>query len=518
MRQYRFITLIMIAVGASWIDGHAVTRDDPPRLLLNTVARNTTPITGLYHDMYRNNAGAMVFMDSITISNVTISYSHESLIQPVKVQMGRGGDNLTLHADSYCKMSPLTAVWGIADYTKGHTYGVSFTDCIDYEMLAPYVMGDDRGGRISAQSYIFGGGWSHIYGKWTVGMQAKYRAEIAHRSVDPRIRDIVSDLDIHMGLTRRLHGSYVIGANIALKIYNQNSDVVFLNPVNTTQTFVYAGMGTHFARFTGNKVDESGHRAMAFSAGLQLLPVTPEGLIINAKYSLLSTDLRLRDLNNLTPGKTSTTTLQANIGWMRPLDGQWKIFPLLNARLHNRQGTENLLGTGVGDDYSVIGKRKNYIHRTASFSATCPVEWQARNRRFILTASPEVTYTTDKEELIAPSRKLLINSTTFSFDVNTLIKATLHSYITINTGLKLTDPTPKTPTWGDLDTLSGAGAALKHNYSMLCARNTCFTASASYSLLVSRVLYTLSAGYRHISYNHVNNKGNRYCIAITASF
>lgn len=177
-----------------------------------------------------------------------------------------------------------------------------------------------------------------------------------------------------------------------------------------------------------------------------------------------------------------------------------------------------IFGSGVGDDYSVIGKRQNYKHRVMSISAACPVEWISSGRIITVTAIPEMNYTDDKESLLEPSRQLHVNTTTISMGVHSLIHISSRGYLTFQTGYSHAHPSAKTPRWGSLDLTTGSGAALKHNYEMLNSSNNCISASASWSILISRVVYTLSVAYRHIEYDRLNNNGNLVTISISASF
>ena len=109
-------------------------------------------------------------------------------------QLGDGHSLFNVFAGSYTRLSPVSVVWGTASFTTGRYNSIRWSDCIDYLRIAPYVLGDEAGGNLSTRRYTFSGGYSRRYGSWTVGADAAYRAEIAYRNHDPRIKTIVSDL------------------------------------------------------------------------------------------------------------------------------------------------------------------------------------------------------------------------------------------------------------------------------------------------------------------------------------
>lgn len=250
---------------------------------------------------------SMACMDSISISNCTLSFDHTSQAHPTMAQTGSGHTDYLLGVNSYYKLGLKSTVWGEADYTKRLIRDISFNNCLDYEFIAPYCMGDDTGGDISTQRYRFGGGWNGTFGKWMFGIEGKYRAEIGYRSHDPRVRDIVSDLDIAIGVSRRVNSGHRVAINLGVKVYNQNCDVEFLNEANSISTLVYSGMGEYFKRFTGNTVSATAYSGNTYKIGIDYIPaIDTDGLFGHLEAQISLCDMFLREHNNATGGYTST--------------------------------------------------------------------------------------------------------------------------------------------------------------------------------------------------------------------
>lgn len=467
-----------------------------------------SPAGALVRSYYTAGPATMPWRDSISVSNVAATFDIERQSSPVIVQEGDGHNLYRLEAESYYKMSGATTVWGNAGFTSGVTKNVKWADCIDYSLLAPYMIGDDTGGNMTRQRYTFGGGWARHYGLWTVGASASYRAETAHRAHDPRVRDIVSDLTISVGGARTLGTRYMVAIDGSLRIYHQDCDVDYYNPANTILTRMLTGMGSVYNRFDNNMANSTGHNLTGWSAGVTFAPVSHgDGISARVSFTSNSASLVLRQFNNLTLGTTSTSLLDGSVSWRLNSARRVSFMPTIKASASKREGTENLFGTSSGTSYEKVGSRSNYSHDMMEAMVIVPVEWRV-NRKVSLTATPAGSYSNDKESLKEPVRCLEVSRTTGSLDLASTMRLGSVTMLTIGIDGAFSSASPKTPRWGNLNLDEPLSHAVKSNYDMLSADATHAGARVSISRIISGKILSFDARYAYTNYcgqGHTNS-------------
>ncbi len=362
------------------------------------------PVSVLERSFYAYTPATMQWLDSLTISSVRAGYSYLTLSEPFQPESGDGFSGFTIGAQSYYKLSSTSTVWGSASYKSTQTRDVSRSNAIDYDLLAPYVLGDTVGGSITSQRYSFSGGWSLLYGRWSLGVDASYRAEVAYRSHDPRVHDIVSDLTLRASVGRRLTDRIVAGVGLGFRTYNQVSEVEFVNPMNDIQTYPFTGLGTYYNRFAGNSNKSAAHSLTAFSAVAQLISLTPTGPRIAARYTRSHAALRLRGYNNITLAFTDTDLLEFQAALGFALSPRWLVLPAVSGVYRSRSGVEQLFGSAIGSGYEKIGERPNYSSAATVVRASIPIQYSRGYTS--LTFSPAFTRLSYSQSLREPQRKV----------------------------------------------------------------------------------------------------------------
>ena len=172
---------IFIILGAAAAYGRPQDGDS----ILNLKTDRESPLGVSLRRYYMSGASTMHFADNKSISTAGLTVDIDRSDIAVMAQNGSGHNLYGLSAETYYKLSPVSTVCGHAGYHNGKSRDIVFSDVIDYDAVAPFVLCDDTGGDLSRQRYDFGGGWNRIYGSgWSLGVQADYSATVAHRSVD----------------------------------------------------------------------------------------------------------------------------------------------------------------------------------------------------------------------------------------------------------------------------------------------------------------------------------------------
>lgn len=473
-----------------------------PVELLPEIQRLALPIEQERTKTYTDNPAQMFYRDSITLSSAVASADILRQQKPVMEQLGTGHTLFGLNAQSYTRLNSVSVVWGAAEFRTGNYRELRWTDCIDYERVAPYVLGDEVGGNLSTRRYTFSGGYSRQYADvWTIGADAAYRAEIAYRNHDPRVKTVVSDLDLRFGVARAMGGS-TVGISAGLNVYNQNCDLDFYNPINDINTYTLTGLGTYYRRFMGNTNKNSGYQSLGYSVSAQWLPKDGNGLSAQVSVKGYRMNQMLRNFNNLTLGYTDNNTIAASAAWRMNLSPTLTFRPMIGGQLFTRKGTENLFGTTAGSSYDKIGDRKPYTHNMANVSIALPL--QLNFGQSYLTFAPSATYDYNLEKYNSPKRRLCSSRITPALlaDFSSRNSTWLWN-VSCNGFYGITSS--EEPILTDLDLSSTLGKCVEHSFNMLSTNRTGFGISAKFGRTVKSIVLSISASYNYTNYNGQGN-------------
>ncbi len=197
---------------------------------------------------------------SLTTVHIIGTYNRDRH-QPTS--LGNGFAEFSIGADSYIRLAENAkkkarkkekeysdVFWGKAHYTYGQKQAVIGNETSDYLMLFPYIMSDTAGGDLTYEEYSFGGGYARGNDKIRWGASLDYVAKQEYRKVDPRPRNITSDLNIEASMAFRLPGRYFLGFGIEGGLYNQSNQVVFYNPLGGPPTYNMTGLESYLSRFS----------------------------------------------------------------------------------------------------------------------------------------------------------------------------------------------------------------------------------------------------------------------------
>lgn len=470
-------------------------------LTLSDVQRLALPADRSLRTAYESNPAAMSYRDSLSVSDFTVKGEWADEEKPVMEQEGDGRRGLSLGASSYAHLGERSVVWGAAAFLTGSRRNVRWTDCIDYRRVGPYVLGDEAGGNLSVRRYTFSGGYAHSFGRWTFGAEGAYRAEIAYRNVDPRVKTVVSDLDLNVGATFRPTLKSMVGLTGGLKIYNQSCDLDFYNPANQINTYTLTGLGTYYHRFMGNTNKNSGYKSLGYHLGLQWLPVGGNGLRVQGVWSHYRMEQQLRSFNNITLGYTDNDELSFKAAYAIPLTSSILFSPEISGSTFSRKGTENLFGTSAGASYDKIGSRTPYSHDRKDATLLLPLQF-GRSGSF-LTLIPSVGWSDDCEKYTEPYRRLSVSHLTSGLTVDWSTVTAKKWLWNLTAGGNYAKASAENPVLTDLDTTDALGRCIVGNYEMLSADRAGVRGSAGVSRPVSGFILSCELSYNMTDYiNH----------------
>ena len=313
-----------------------------------------------------------------------------------EVEKGNGFFSQEADVQSFLRLSGKTAVWGSAGYLTGKQKNIRWNSTSDFDLLKPYVLADSVGGDTRQERYHFAGGYATQLNHWLLGAEMLFRASQEYRDVDPRMRGVVNDLTIRLGTAYNAAG-YHWAIGFQGNIYKQTNSVVFYRELGVVPEYQMTGLGTEYARFSGDK------RTLYYKGEGKklLLDVTPseeKGIYGHIEAGENRYRRVLAELNSMPLTDMYVNSLNTILGWKNEA---WTI----DARFDyaERLGDEHIAGTSASTYFPTIGRRtmyKNHLLNTslgAMFNRKGCVDW---------TISAHGGYLLDHERYVYPERRM----------------------------------------------------------------------------------------------------------------
>ncbi len=333
-------------------------------------------------------------------SQAGIGYHHHGEEEAQRLALGEGSDYGFFSAESYRHLSPRSSVWGKAGYQRGKVRNVVWNSSSDLDYIYPYITADSLGGDLTSETYTFGGGYGQQRNTWTWALEADIRAQHEYRDVDPRPRNITTQLQFGGGVGFNT-GKYLTGLAFKVEIYKQRGNVDYYNPLGVKSEYHLSGLGSHYARFTGND-SGSQYRGSGYTLSFTFSPRKGrEGWFASAEYQFRKVEKILISFNNLPLQHIKPQTLTAHIGHTAARNTlHWGLAGHLFYQY--RPGTESIVGEKLSNIYAVEGHLKMYEYSRLSARADGYVGRQTSRHSW--NAAPWVEYSRQTEDYLYPKQ------------------------------------------------------------------------------------------------------------------
>lgn len=320
-------------------------------------------------DFYHASPVAMLHYEAHSLSSVALRVDLRREQQAALQAVGDSSTEGSFRAGSYLRLDDRSIVWADARYVRGNRRNVCWNSTADYLLLYPYVLADSVGGDLSTEEYAFGGGYARRFGRFDLAIRADYRAGQEYRQVDPRPHNVVSDFTLHFGAGVEF-AHYLLGADLAGRLYKQQQSVKFLNPrgANTSELFM-TGLGGYFYRYSGMEDRLVDYDGKAFRAGLHLTPLAGSGWYVRLACGDFRTDRLYRQNNHIPVGSLRTRESTVAAGYRA---ARWSL--RAGAGYELREGTEMIADrNGQG---RIVDEQLMYRNRLWRADAEATVEWR----------------------------------------------------------------------------------------------------------------------------------------------
>jgi len=429
--------------------------------VLRRIREHQLPELSFVSSVYQNPAVHYYAHDS-SLTELMLKGDYKKQDEATFLQEGDGRRGYTFNASSFMKVDSVTRIWGSAYYKNGTKKNVKWNESSDFSIVYPYVMADSIGGDLSSEEYYFSGGYAHKFNRFTWGIEGNYRALLEYRNVDPRPKNICSDLNVSTGIAVSLNKNYSAGISLFLQKYKQTNEVEFLSELGAARVYHFTGLGMDYTRFSGGMTDTY-YNGQSYGASVQLLPADKSGFYSSLSFRQFSLEKIISSLNELPLANVSEQTFSSEVAYRQfSEDKEWGIKGLF---LHkNRTGTENLFGDPASNIYPQIGKVEQYGNKQTSALLSAYYSGVALSSyRFFLM--PGIGYESLNMSYKYPSRS--IDNSALSTHLTTEIARTIKkSMFRIGAGFSYLKGIDSKMKLDDINEI-GVKSMLESNYSFL---------------------------------------------------
>ncbi len=375
MKVKSYILVITLALATSCYAA------DSTAIIKRIAVNENTAADRLFNGVYENpSLNGYHYKHSLT--HVGVNYIYNTGREALIPQTGSGYMGGDVNVSSFNIISK-GALWGGASYTRGKIYNMQFNETSDYMRLAPYIMADSVGGNLSTQSYKINGGFNiHLPHKFDIAADAAYRATIDARQVDPRPKNIVSDLKAKVATSYGITDTLRIGVHVGASIYNQTNTLKFYSEKGVPSVVHLTGLGNRYVRFDGSNTSTV-YNGYSAEAGASLLSLKA-GWNASVNYRYSSYTNIISTLNNLPMAESREHAAYADLSYHFIMGSRFSSVGLQGGYV-NRAGVENIFGDAADNIYPIIGSIRQYRIQQANGCLAANYGFAKGINRFALT-------------------------------------------------------------------------------------------------------------------------------------
>ncbi|MBB5636921.1 hypothetical protein HDF26_001749 [Pedobacter cryoconitis] len=421
---------------------------------------NNAPVS-LFTDVFYNSPALKYFARNNSLTQLSLGFNQykQDLYQ---VQKGSGQKVFGFEADAYQK-NKKDVVWGNASYQNGKRYQVNWNESSDLQLIYPYVMADTVGGDLSYEEYAFSGGYALKLNQTTLGITGKYRALIEYRNIDPRPKNVTSDLEISIGVSHPVNRAYEIALGLSARKYTQDNQLKFFSELGGPVVYHMVGMGVANQLLTGNKLNAF-YDGSGSGIQVQLIPMNKNGFFSSFAYNRFSFEKVIRDLQALPVSDLTATTIKGEFAYLKN-NGQNHYGIKASILKEQRIGVESRFDNRGPDNYVKISSDKRYRNDRSDLNLAF-IYGQQKNKDLSWTVNANLGLLSNETQYIEPTRSMEFSAIHTTIDAQFSLPAG-QSLIQAGAGFTLLRNTKGTKSWPDLVSASAAQQMLLTNFAYL---------------------------------------------------
>ncbi len=272
-----------------------------------------------------------------------------------------------VYAQSIYDLNEVSRVFGEASYEWEQSKERKWVENADYALLYPYLTCDTIGGGMRTERYGFRGGyrWRKAPVIWHLALQ--YRALQSYRSVDPRPKNKVADLQVEgsVGYTDARYAYSFVGS---VGRYKQNNDISFYSEEGNATVYHLVQPNEDYVRFAGSFTSSYYHGITV--SGAWLMQPVRQGVLAGVDYRYMGVTKELSSATSTPIAQLQTHTVAVQVGYAVP---QGRV--VLSGEYGLRLGTQYVYGDVAGNYYYLLYRSPNYREQTAAVVLTGSYRW-----------------------------------------------------------------------------------------------------------------------------------------------
>ena len=318
-------------------------------IMYRTYISDDPLLSVLYENAFNIHPASMLVSPLPSISTAAIEGLYSDASRALVPENGKGLLQGSFKANSFVRLSKTSSIDGGVQYSRAVKKSIYLNETADYDLLYPYVLADTLGGDMQHESYNFNGSWTHLENDFIYSIDGLYKATHEYRNIDPRPRDIASNLKIR-GAIGCKKDNWSLLAYLGYRKYRQKQSVDFVSPIGANTTLFHAtGLGHDYYRFRSTGVFASTlYSGQGFQSGIIFDGLIKSGI----DYEYLSITRYLSNQNDAPITSLGINTLHSFVSYA-PAE---KIAMNINLDYCFRKGRENVI------DCAVSGVYKNLLH------------------------------------------------------------------------------------------------------------------------------------------------------------
>jgi len=381
-------------------------------------------------------------------------------------QKGSGNNGYQIEADSYLKSNSSSTLWGKAYYRNEKQTRVNYNESNDYDLIYPYVMADTIGGDLLSETYFFSGGFTKQLESFQYGLYASYRGLQSYRDRDPRPKNISSDIDAVLSISKPIYKQYDIALDLKFRKYNQNNDLQFVSELGAPLVFHDAGLGVYNSLLAGNRT-KAYYNGHAFGGQLNIAPNDRNGFITQIGYKQFEFYKLLSNI--IFPiVEVTDNTFNVLIGYTKEDITQNFAIKLgafhskrsgLEAKFNNRDASVSI--EKISEDIRYISEQKTLNLQAIYGRKAAKLDWYIQGNAKL---------SQQNQQYISPDRKFEYSNLLLGLNLRG-IKTFQTTMLTAQLGIKKLQNLTGDYYWNDLNNQTGIYEMLTANYASLTASN-----------------------------------------------
>ncbi|TCI94320.1 hypothetical protein EYW44_02960 [Tenacibaculum sp. M341] len=313
------------------------------------------------------------------------------------IQKPNQEENVQLSASSFFPTDSVTTLWGKVSYQNLKQRNVVLNESIDYDLLYPYLTADTVGGDLNNEKYYFSGGYAKTLGKVNLGAFLSYRATLASRSRDPRVRNVSSDLELKAGIAfNDFIGSYV-GAYANYQKYSQSNSLRFFSIISNPVVYHLNGLGYFNSLLRGSRLDAF-YEGSGYGAGFQFSPTKNQDIWFTLDYKQLEIGKFITEELSTQSSVLTNRNLDVHLLKLFKRENSSTLGVKLSYRSSEKVGVESILSARNGIGLQILAQNENYLLKNNTYELSGLYLKEKRNS--LLSVTPYVNYQQYNEDYL----------------------------------------------------------------------------------------------------------------------